>query len=489
MESLDFEYPFDCYDIEDHAKKLDCFGYGVVDKDEDYSGFEFRPNIRGLRIEDFTKASFPFLRPYLSQLRELELRCVDIKSNCQCYFLNKCPNLEVLQIEDICKDKGLKVIGQFCKKLRKLTHHGPVTQKGLIAVAQGCLNLEYLEVYILDISNKALECVGTCLKNLRDFRISLDKDGGTEDFPLDNGVRAMLMGCKKLERLDIRFFVGVSTNVGCVGKLTDVGLGYVGEHGHNLRHLSLSNTGESDVGLLELLKGCPKLRKLKLKGCMWLDYGSLDVSVLTRPMVSAQVLTKLYLKLAEKLHRLALQLVADGSDAGSVKITYTSSRVTNDIDTPLIRNMVAKSIRNEERDTLGGTSEKPVEIIVRIVNVESRFTSAVSEFGDIKLQGRVTDGVPHLTKVGAFEVDVRLDGHILLCRQVDDPNTIGSVTSILGKENVNISSMSVDRAAPRKQAVMVIAVDEKPSKVALKKIDEIPAVEEFVFVVQNLGKM
>ncbi|GJT40902.1 ACT domain-containing protein [Tanacetum coccineum] len=194
------------------------------------------------------------------------------------------------------------------------------------------------------------------------------------------------------------------------------------------------------------------------------------------------VLTKLYLKLAKKLHRLGLQLVADGSDAGSVKITYTSSRVTDDIDTPLILNMVTNSIRNEERDTLGGNSEKPLEIIVRIANVESRFTSAVSEFGDIKLQGRVKDGVPRLTKLGAFEVDVRLDGHILLCRQVDEPNTIGSVTSILGKENVNISSMSVDRAAPRKQAAMVIAVDEKPSKAALKKIDEISALEEFVFL-------
>ncbi|GJU21233.1 leucine-rich repeat, cysteine-containing subtype protein [Tanacetum coccineum] len=332
----------------------------AIDEDQDYIGFSFPPNIRGLRIENLTEALFPFLLPYLNQLRELDLECID---------------------------KGLKVIGQFCKKLRKLTHHGLVTQKGLIAVAQGCPNLEYLEVYISDISNKALECVGTFLKNLLDFRISLDEEGG-----------------------------------------------YVGAYGHNLRHLSLSYTGESDVGLLELLKGCPKLRKLKLTGCLfskqaittfvfginqslryvWLDYGFRDVSVLTRPVVSAEVLTKLYLKLAETLHRLALQLVADGSDAGSVKITYTSSRVTADIDTPLIRNMVANSIQNEERDTLGETSEKPLEIIVRIANVESRFTSAVCE------------------------------------------------------------------AAPRKQAVMVIAVDEKPS---LKKIDEIPAVEEFVFVI------
>ena len=188
----------------------------------------------------------------------------------------------------------------------------------------------------------------------------------------------------------------------------------------------------------------------------------------------------MYVTLAEKLHRLAVQLVADGCDARFVKITYTSSRATDDLGTPLVWNLAARDIRKKNGLILDGSSEKPLEIIVQIDEVESRLAIAESEFGEIELQGRVKDGVPHLTKVGAFEVDVRLDGHILLCRQVDEPNTISRVASILGEENVNI--MSVDRAAPRKQAVMVIAVDEKPSNEALKKIDEIPAVEEFVFL-------
>ncbi|PWA85740.1 phosphoglycerate dehydrogenase [Artemisia annua] len=144
--------------------------------------------------------------------------------------------------------------------------------------------------------------------------------------------------------------------------------------------------------------------------------------------------------------------------------------------------MVAIGIQNDEQDTLGGSSEKPLELIVRIASVESRFTTAVSEFGDIKLQGRVKDGVPHLTKVGALDVDVSLEGSIILCRQADQPNIIRSVSSILDDDNVIINSMCFGRIAQRKQAVMVIGVDEKPSKMALKMIDEIPAVEEFVFL-------
>nr|GEY64879.1 ACT domain-containing protein [Tanacetum cinerariifolium] len=56
--------------------------------------------------------------------------------------------------------------------------------------------------------------------------------------------------------------------------------------------------------------------------------------------------------------------------------------------------------------------------------------------------------------------------------------------SILGEENLNICSTSViGSTTQRKQAVMVIGVDGKPSNEALKKIDKIPAVEEFVFLV------
>jgi D-3-phosphoglycerate dehydrogenase / 2-oxoglutarate reductase len=137
----------------------------------------------------------------------------------------------------------------------------------------------------------------------------------------------------------------------------------------------------------------------------------------------------------------------------------------------------------EERILLDGSPETPIDYIqVQIANVESKFPSAISETGEITVEGRVKDGVPHLTKVGAFQVDVSLEGSLILCRQVDQPGMIGSVGSVLGEENVNVSFMSVGRIAPRKHAVMAIGVDEEPSKGTLTKIGEIPAIEEFVFL-------
>ncbi|XP_057495529.1 D-3-phosphoglycerate dehydrogenase 1, chloroplastic-like [Actinidia eriantha] len=237
--------------------------------------------------------------------------------------------------------------------------------------------------------------------------------------------------------------------------------------------------------------------------------GELAATAVNAPMVPAEVLTELkpFVELAEKLGRLAVQLIAGGSGVKSVKVTYASARAPDDLDTRLLRAMITKGLIepisnvfvnlvnadftakqrglriSEERILLDGSPESPLESIqVQIANVESRFASAISDSGEIKVEGKVKDGIPHLTRVGTFEVDVSLEGSIILCRQVDQPGMIGKVGSILGDENVNVSFMSVGRTGPRQHAVMAIGVDEPPSNNTLKRIGEVPAVEEFVFL-------
>ncbi|PWA98121.1 hypothetical protein CTI12_AA019230 [Artemisia annua] len=244
-----------------HAVNLEDSGWACFDEDDEYVDFNFPPNLRCLGLYNLYATSYPFVLPLVTQLTELNLQFpYPFDPECHCFLIERCPNLEVLHTEESCGDRGLQVIGQFCKKLRKLTYCGYVraTHVGLIALAEGCLNLENLDVTLLNISNEALECIGTHLKNLGDFRITLFKVDGITDLPLDNGIRALLNGCNKLEKLDIRL---------CPGGLTDIGLGYIGKYGHNLKYLFLKNIGESDAGLVELSKGCPKLRKLEMRSC------------------------------------------------------------------------------------------------------------------------------------------------------------------------------------------------------------------------------
>ncbi|GJQ89438.1 leucine-rich repeat, cysteine-containing subtype protein [Tanacetum coccineum] len=306
---------------------------------------------------------------------------------------------------------------------------------GLIAVAQGCANLELLHVILTDISNEALECIGSNLKSLCDFDIQVGRGGYNirTSLPLDNGIRAMLIGCTKLERL-----------------------------------------GESDAGLVELSKGCPKLRKLRMVDC---PFSKQTVTVpghlpeyfsATRPNSKASTITSEvpYIILVERLCELAVQLVAGGSAVKYVKVTLASAREPNDLDTQ--------------------SSEKPLESIqVQIAEVESRFVSAISVSGDINVEGKLKDGVPHLTKVGDFEVVVSLIEYryIILSGQVDQTGIIGSIRSILLKEDhVSVCLTSVGRTSIGQQAVMAFLVNWEPKEKALKSIGKISAVKEVVLL-------
>nr|GEU70371.1 hypothetical protein [Tanacetum cinerariifolium] len=226
------------------AFRLEHFGGYSCDDKSELVGFQFPPNIRSLSRMELSVTQYSSVLPLLNQIRKLKLVFACLDEDQKCLLFTRCTNLEVLYTIDGCGDRGLQIIGL-------------VTHVGLISLAKGCTNLESLDLILGNISNEALECVGTHLNNLGDLRMHLVKDDGTTGL-LDNGIRAMLMGCRKLERLDISLWHG---------RLTDVGLEYIGKYGVNLRSLHLERVGNSNAGLVKLSQGCQKLRKLKLFGC------------------------------------------------------------------------------------------------------------------------------------------------------------------------------------------------------------------------------
>eukprot|EP01018_Ginkgo_biloba_P012305 Gb_07237 [translate_table: standard] len=174
-------------------------------------------------------------------------------------------------VRNVIGDRGLEVVANNCKKLRRLRvergedeqgledEQGWVSHKGLSFVARGCPLLEYIAVYVSDICNSTLETFGQFCKNLKDFRlVLLDKQEQVTDLPLDNGVRALLRGCQKLNRFACYLRPG---------GLTDTGLGYIGKYSTNVRWMLLGFAGETDSGILKFCKGCPKLERLEIRGC------------------------------------------------------------------------------------------------------------------------------------------------------------------------------------------------------------------------------
>ncbi|XP_058114717.1 coronatine-insensitive protein 1-like [Magnolia sinica] len=254
------------------ASSLEKFAGGSFNNDDaredligKYSRVLFPPKLCRVGLNYMGKNEMPVLFPFASLLKKLDLQYSFLDTEDHCQLIQKCPNLEELEVRNVIGDSGLEIVAMNCKKLKKLRiergedEEGVVSQRGLTTLAQGCLELEYLAVHVSDITNAALESFGSFSKNLTDFRlVLLDKEETITELPLDNGVRALLMGCQKLRRFALYLRQG---------GLSDVGLGYIGKYSDNIRWMLLGFLGDSDAGLLEFSKGCPKMQKLEVRGC------------------------------------------------------------------------------------------------------------------------------------------------------------------------------------------------------------------------------
>nr|GEY14902.1 hypothetical protein [Tanacetum cinerariifolium] len=230
-----------------------------------YKDFKFPPNLKYLALNHTGQKDI--VLPFAHLITQL-----DTQLNTQFYrrhlryhhqhsLIENCPNLEVLFTPSI-SNEGMKHLSQYCENLRKLyvmDRKGGLTDKGLFALALGCSQLECLHINLSYIAFEAMVLIGINLKNLSDLSMVLGNQGVRMRHSIDNGIRSLLIGCNKLERLSICFLE--------LGGLTDIGLSYIGKFGCNLRYLSLRNAGESDAGLVELSFGCPKLQNLVIGDC------------------------------------------------------------------------------------------------------------------------------------------------------------------------------------------------------------------------------
>jgi predicted regulator of amino acid metabolism with ACT domain len=94
------------------------------------------------------------------------------------------------------------------------------------------------------------------------------------------------------------------------------------------------------------------------------------------------------------------------------------------------------------------------------------------------VQGRVTNGVAYLTHLGQFDVDVAIEGMVLLVRQQDRPGLVAAVANALAGEGVNVSFMTVGRVEKGKDAIMCIGVDSSPSQEMLEQIEAVDGIIE-----------
>lgn len=83
---------------------------------------------------------------------------------------------------------------------------------------------------------------------------------------------------------------------------------------------------------------------------------------------------------------------------------------------------------------------------------------------------------PRLLQIDQYEVKAKLDGHMLICSNKDEPGVVGWMGTLLAEHGINIADMALGRESRGGKAIMVFNIDEPVSDQVLDRIENDPLV-------------
>ncbi len=96
--------------------------------------------------------------------------------------------------------------------------------------------------------------------------------------------------------------------------------------------------------------------------------------------------------------------------------------------------------------------------------------TAETDSGPVTVAGTVAGDEPRLVRLDEHVMDLAPADHMLITRHRDRPGTMGRIGVMLGEADVNISSMTLARSAPRADAFMLLALDDEAPDAVLDHI-------------------
>ncbi|KAL3630877.1 Protein AUXIN SIGNALING F-BOX 3 [Castilleja foliolosa] len=321
--------PFDAlHEILAQAPQLSDLGTGtfVYDPDSESccklkTAMKKCKSVRSLSgFLDVNPRCLPAIYPICTNVTSLNLSYAPgIFSNKLIKLISHCKKIERLWILDTIGDKGLGAVASTCKELQELrvfpsdlydVGNAGVTEEGLVAISAGCPKLNSILYFCQQMTNAALITVAKNCPNFIRFRLcTLNPTipDAVTNLPLDEGFGAIVQSCKGLKRLSVS------------GLLTDQVFLYIGMYAEQLEMLSIAFAGDSDKGMLYVLNGCKKIKKLEIRDspfgnlALLADVGKYE-TMRSLWMSSCEVTFGACKTLAEKMPRLNVEIINEGDE-------------------------------------------------------------------------------------------------------------------------------------------------------------------------------
>jgi len=195
------------------------------------------------------------------------------------------------------------------------------------------------------------------------------------------------------------------------------------------------------------------------------------------PLLSAEAEQTIgpYLPLAETLGRFLAQFARGGVGTLTIELAGDLARTeSGPVTAAALRGLLETS--TTERVNLVNAAilakARGISVSERKTTDAGGFSAAVTlrastsgsgRAGEVAVGGTLAGGEMRIVRLNAYRLDMAAEDRMLITRHQDRPGTIGRLGQLLGRADVNISSMHVARTAPRADALMVVSVDEDVS--------------------------
>jgi D-3-phosphoglycerate dehydrogenase len=191
-----------------------------------------------------------------------------------------------------------------------------------------------------------------------------------------------------------------------------------------------------------------------------------------------------YLPLTVILGRIAAQYMRGGVKTLTIDVagdlaSHDASQLTAAALRGILENATSERVNLINAAFLA--RNRGISVNERKTNDAGTFASLVTltvegDAGKAIVAGTVANGEPRLIRIDDSWLDMAPAPFMLLTRHQDKPGTMGRIGLMLGEADVNISSMTLARTAPRLEALMLLAVDDDVPDAVVAEIRKHPAV-------------
>ncbi|RNC84706.1 MAG: phosphoglycerate dehydrogenase [Balneola sp.] len=176
-----------------------------------------------------------------------------------------------------------------------------------------------------------------------------------------------------------------------------------------------------------------------------------------------------YLKLAEKLGRMIVQLSPDHANNFEFEYAGESSKyaevLTDGILTGMLSEYVSEAVNlinarvyADERgfnikEVISNRAKTYSDIVTIRLPEGAAYTSiSAAVFGDSDYR---------IVEIDNYGIELRLEGDIILYQNEDKPGMLASVSGTLAGQNINIAALSLGRSGKGSNAITAVSVDKK----------------------------